>query len=754
MTTPDTPDRQVELHIRGMHCGGCVAAVERALGRVAGVQSVSVNLATERATIRSDEAGPGLRDALVSAVREAGYDAQPAEPATPPPSGDDADVLRRQGRRLALAATLGAPVVAWHLLTMLAPGALPHVLHASTGFLAIGAVQAVLTFAVVALAGGSMLRGAAVALLRGQANMDLLVSLGTLTALAAGVAGLVTQRHALLLFDAAAMIVLFVAVGKFLEARARRQATASLRRLFERIPRRATRLEPGGGGSDVPVEAIRVGDVLRVPPDAPVPVDGEVVAGHATVDESMLTGESMPVERGPGQAVSGGTRVRAGTIDIRATATGADSAAMRIARMVELAQSTKPPWQRFADRAAAVFVPAVLLIAAATLVGWLWLGRGELGWAIERTIAVLVVACPCALGLAIPTAVVVGTSRAAELGVLVRDAAALEAAGAVDEVLIDKTGTLTLGQPALERVVSLCELSNDDVLRLAASVDQYSEHPLARAIVAGARQRGLSLLEPADLETSAGGGVGATLSTLSTAGAPAAPADTTERVVVGTAAWLAQHGIEVGKSAEQVDALAAEGLSVVCVGAGSRVLGLVGLADPPHPEARDAVARLHGLGVRVRVLSGDRHAAVSRLANDLGIDAFEAQVTPEQKLKRVHERMAAGRRVAMVGDGINDAPALAAAHVGLAIGAGADVARETATICLVGHSPALIPRAIRLSRASARVMRQNLLWAVGYNLVMMPIAIFTPLPPALATAAMMGSSLSVVLNALRLRRLA
>ncbi len=754
MAPADTADRRIELSIRGMHCGGCVAAVERALGRVAGVQNVSVNLATERATIRADGAGPALRDALVDAVRKAGYDAQPAEPATPPPPGDDADTLRRHGRRLALAAALAAPVIVWHLLSMLAPGALPHALHASAGFLAIGAVQAALTLAVVVLAGGSMLRGAAAALLRGQANMDLLVSLGTLTALAAGVAGLVTQRHALLLFDAATMIVLFVAVGKFLEARARRQATASLRQLFERIPRRATRLEPAGGGSEVPIEAIRVGDVLRVPPDAPVPVDGEVVAGHATVDESMLTGESMPVERGPGQAVSGGTRVRAGTIDIRATARGADSAAMRIARMVERAQATKPPWQRFADRAAAVFVPVVLLIAAATLVGWWWLGRAELNWALERMIAVLVVACPCALGLAIPTAVVVGTSRAAELGVLVRDAAALEAAGAVDEVLIDKTGTLTLGQPALERVVSLGELSADDVLRLAASVDQYSEHPLARAIVAGARQRGMSLLEPAGLEASPGGGVAATLPAASPAGASVVPPDTTERVVVGTASWLAERGVEVGMATEQADALAAEGLSVVCVGAGDRVLGLIGLADPPHPEAREAVADLHALGVRVRLLSGDRHAAVSRLATDLGIDAFEAQVTPERKLERVRERMAAGRRVAMVGDGINDAPALAAAHVGIAIGAGADVARETATICLVGHSPRLVPRAIRLSRASARVMRQNLLWAVGYNLVMMPIAIFAPLPPALATAAMMGSSLSVVLNALRLRRLA
>jgi Cu+-exporting ATPase len=354
-------------------------------------------------------------------------------------------------------------------------------------------------------------------------------------------------------------------------------------------------------------------------------------------------------------------------------------------------------------------------------------------------VAVLVVSCPCALGLAIPTAVLVGTSRAAELGILVRDAAALEAAGGVNEILLDKTGTLTIGAPTVAQIDRLAEFSEGEILRLAASVEQYSEHPFGRAIVAAAERRGIEPAAVEDLTSQPGLGVRARVG---------------ERLAaVGSAKWLQQSGVDTGAGMELADALSATGASAVFLAVDGKLAALLGLRDTLHGEAAAAIAALRGMGVRMRILSGDRHAAVSHVAGALGIGDFEAGLTPEEKLARVRERVASGARVAMVGDGINDAPALAAADVGIAIGTGADVAREAADICLVGHSPRLIVEAVRISRASGRVMKQNLFWAVAYNVAMIPVAMFTPLPPSAATAAMMGSSLTVVGNALRLRRL-
>jgi len=399
---------------------------------------------------------------------------------------------------------------------------------------------------------------------------------------------------------------------------------------------------------------------------------------------------------------------------------------------------SKPRWQRFADRVAAVFVPAILLLALATFLGWKWLGGVETFVALQRTIAVLVVACPCAMGLAIPTAVLVGTTRAAQLGILVRDANALEAAGQVREVLLDKTGTLTLGQPSLQRIELLDDASEIDVLTAAGALERLSEHPLARAIVVAAEQRGLPTPALSDLSLQPGAGV-------------AGNVDGT-RVVIGNAGWLADCGIDPVPHQSRADALAAGGGSVVWVAMAGRVAALLEVAAPIHSESRAAVAALHDLGIRVRILSGDQRGAVERVARSLGIDDFEAELTPADKLARVQDLAARQRHVAMVGDGINDAPALAAAQVGIAIGTGADVAREAADICLIGHSPRLIAEAVRISRAGARIMKQNLFWAAAYNVVMLPVAAFAPLPPALATAAMMLSSLTVVTNSLRLRR--
>jgi Cu+-exporting ATPase len=743
-----------------MHCAGCVGTVERALRSVPGVAAAHVNLATERATIWPAGDRPAPADALVAAVRKAGYAAAAAKPASH--EGDLAvrtGELRSQRRRLVAALVLGAPVLLWHMAVMTFDLA-PAWTRGHAGWLTVGALQALLTLAVIAVAAGPMIAGAWRALIHGTANMDVLVTLGTGVTFVGAVFGLATNNHALaMLFESAVMIVLFVGLGKHLEARARGRASQALRALLARTPPTAIRVV-GDQTEIVAIDQVRPGDRLRVPPDAPVPVDGTVADGRATIDESLLTGESMPVDRQPGDVVSGGTRVIEGLIEITATATGHDSAAARIGRLVEQAQSTKPAWQRFADRAAGVFVPVVLGLSGATFLGWCLFAGAELTWALERAVAVLVVACPCALGLAIPTAVMVGTARAAEKGVLIRDASALEVAGHVAEVLLDKTGTLTLGRPTLERILPVNGDSRpspkrktgddphfegrhaDQLLALVAGAEQHSEHPLARAIVAAAADRGLALATPRKLRSRHGGGVSATI----------AHEGVDHTVVVGSADWLHEQGIEARAASERADALAAEGFSVVHVALDGRAAGLLALADPTHPESRAAVDTLHAQGVHVRLLSGDRHAAVSRLAGELGIRQFESQLKPADKLRRVQELVAAGRRVAMVGDGLNDAPALAAADVGIAIGTGADVAREAADICLVGHSPRLIPEAVRISRAGARIMKQNIAWAIGYNLVMLPLAIFSPLPPALATAAMMLSSISVVLNSLRLRR--
>jgi Cu+-exporting ATPase len=726
----------VELEISGMHCAGCAATVEAALRKVPGVAGASVNLATEHASVARDAAYPTLNPAaLIQAIQAAGYQAQLSEPELG--RADErqrrrAAELRRQRHRIYAALILGVPVMVLHFAGPSIPAALG--LAAWT----VGFIQAALTAAVLIVAAAPMMSGAWRGLVGRGANMDLLVTLGALTAFLSGMVGLLLNEPALLMFEATVMIVIFVSVGKYFEARARGHASAALEALFSRLPREALRLVDGRVET-VPIDAVRPEDVLRLAAHTIVPVDGEVLSGELTVDESMLTGEALPVERNAGDSLLGGTQVVDGMADMRVTATGRESAAARIAKLVEQAQVSKPPWQRLADRVAGVFVPTIVLLALATFAAWNWWGNSGSLFALERMIAVLVVACPCAMGLAIPTAVLVGTTRAAEHGILVRDASALEAAGRVGEVLLDKTGTLTLGTPRLEHVELLADAPEADVLRLAAGLEQLSEHPFARAVVQAAKIRGLEPPEPKEFRSQAGGGLRGRVGD--------------REVTIGSAAWLEENGVRTAEGVGRADALAAHGQSVVWVAFDGQVTALLGLADQLHPESVATIRALKQLGLRTRLLSGDRHAAVSNVADSLGIDSFEAQLTPQQKLDRVRRLSRSGRGLAMVGDGINDAPALAAATVGIAIGTGADVAREAADICLVGHSPLLIAQAIRISRRSARVMMQNLFWAVVYNLVMIPVAMLTMLPPAAATAAMMCSSLSVVGNSLRLRRM-
>ncbi|GMU82801.1 MAG: copper-translocating P-type ATPase [Planctomycetota bacterium] len=780
------PAPELRFQIKGLHCAGCVSTVETALTKTPGVAAASVNLATESAlvTIAPEKAADAdqITGDAVRSVHNAGYEAvpiierpRPGPPSTPDisagsvatagesvaahhavgtpggaemASGDPQSVaesqrdteLRTQRNRLIAAALLGLPVMAAHMLPHAGPLAtLVSALHSTLGLI----VQALLTVAVLALAAGDMLYGAWRAVRRGSGNMDLLVSLGALVAFGAGGAAIVTGLHNLLLFEAAVMIVLFVGAGKYAERRARGRATSALAALAKRLPRTAIRVR-GEQLETVPIDAIDVGDTLRVAAPVDVPVDGDVLSGSLVLDESMLTGESREVHREIGGSVFGGTRATGGQADIRATATGRDSAVSRLARLVADAQATRTPTQRIADRAAAWFTPVVLAISVATCVGWLIAGA-PLSTALTRAIAVLVVACPCAMGLAVPMAVLVGSTYAARRGILIRQATALEAAGGIQTVFLDKTGTLTRGEPVVSEVQAVAPAAGadgrsaasdstapDDALAAAGAVARLSGHPIAHAIAAEADRRRLQAPPASDFVEKAGLGMSATV-----AG---------RRVLVGNGAWLRQNGAEPAGfgSGDAPDA------TIAWIAVDGRPQARILLRDEPSPDAADAIRDIRAAGARVVMLSGDAKAVCDRVAGQLGIDDYAAEMTPAEKLERIRRAAREQGHVAMVGDGINDAPALAAATVGIAIGAGRDVAREAADICLIGRSVAGVASLIRISRATVRTMWQNLAWAVGYNVIMMPAAIFTQLPPAWATAAMMLSSLSVVGNSLRL----
>jgi heavy metal translocating P-type ATPase len=735
MTTTNTEKTPLELTVRGMHCAGCVSAVETALKRVDGVADASVNLVTQQASVQLNTAvDNSLSQRLVEAIQAVGFEAYPRQDDVSAAEARDERrmLLRQQFRGILIAACFGVPVILirWFFENTLTPAIMPHWLY--------GSMLAILTLGVFGAAARSMMAGALTGLLRLRGNMDLLVTLGTLTAFVSGVAGIFTGHLMLMMFDAATMIVLFVSVGKYMESRARGRASAALEALAARIPAEAWRVVDGEP-QQVPIDSIVPGDIVRVSSHALIPVDGEVVSGAISVDESMLTGESQAAAREPGDQVYGGTRVLNGTADLRAVTTGKTSAAARLGELVRQAQATKPGWQRLADRLAAWFVPAVLALALGTFTVWYYASGGELLPALNRMISVMVVACPCAMGLAVPTAVLVGTTRAAERGILVRDAGALEAAGTAIEVVIDKTGTLTLGRPSLTQIRVFNGFEEDEVLAKAAALESQSEHPLAKALVRAAEARGLALGFVSQFNSRPGAGI-----TGEVGGAD---------VTLGQANWLKKNGTTASAPPEVTRELEQTGDTIVWVAINGQTAGVLQFADEIHPQAKETIEELKKLDLLIRVLSGDRHIVVAEVARSLKIKAFEAEMTPEKKLSRVRDLSRLGGGVVMVGDGINDAPALAVANVGMAIGTGADVAREAADICLLGHSPKLIPQAIRLSRTSAAVMKQNLFWALIYNLTMVPIAMMTNLRPELATAAMMLSSLTVVLNSLRLRRL-
>ena len=708
----------IKLPIEGMTCASCVARVEKALKRVPGVASAEVNLATETATIALAEGAPA--EALVAAVRNAGYEAR-LEAA---PSSAAAD---RSWWPVAVAAALTLP-----LLLPMAGGV------AGADWMLPGWAQLALATPVQVWLGARFYKAGWKSLLARTGSMDLLVALGTSAAYGLSVYMLFRhwEHEPHLYFEASAAVITLVLLGKWLEGRAKRQTTEAIRALQALRPE-TVRVVRDGKEREIPIAELAVGDLVVVRPGERIAADGAVVEGRSHADESMLTGESLPVVKAPGDAVTGGSVNGEGLVTVRVTAVGSQSTLARIIELVENAQAKKAPIQRLVDRVSAVFVPVVLGIALVTALGWgLVTDNWEQG--LLNAVAVLVIACPCALGLATPTAIMAGTGVAAKNGILIKDAEALESAHAVEAVAFDKTGTLTLGRP---RVVAL-EAHREErsaALALAAAVQSGSEHPLARAVMEAARE--IDIPRAAGLKAVAGRGIEATVDG--------------RRLALGSGRWMVELGVDLAPLAARGGDMEERGLTVswlADVTARASVLAVMGFGDEPRTEAAEAVKRLHARGVATIMLTGDNAAAANAVARRLGIDDVRAQVLPEHKAAVVAELREGGRRVAMVGDGVNDAPALAAADVGVAMGSGTDVAMHAAGVTLMRPDPRLVPAAIDISRRTYAKIRQNLFWAFVYNVVGIPLAAFGVLNPVIAGAAMALSSVSVVANTLLLKR--
>lgn len=742
-------ETEIDLNIAGMTCASCVGRVERALRAVPGVVDAAVNLASQRAHVRA--LGEGDVPALIAAVKAAGY---AAEPVSGGAAATDREQQAREDelgslRRAVIAAGLATlPLFLGEMVLHFAPGA-HHWLTTTIGVFGWRLLSFLLASFVLFGPGLRFYRSGVPNLLRRTPDMNSLVALGTTSAWAYSVVAtflpdVLPAGTANVYFEAAAVIVTLILVGRWFEARARGATSQAIRRLMT-LQARTARVTRDGAPVELPVEQVLPGDLVLVRPGERVPVDGELTEGSSFVDESMISGEPVPVGKGPGDRVIGGTLNTTGSFSFRADRVGADTVLAQIVRMVETAQAAKLPIQAVVDRITGWFVPAVIVAAILTFTVWLvWGPSPALAFALVNAVAVLIIACPCAMGLATPTSIMVGSGRAAELGVLFRRGDALQALQGVQVVALDKTGTLTKGRPELTDLVVVDSGSNDEVLALAAAVEDRSEHPLARAIVEAARARGLAVPTVEAFEARAGFGAEGV------AGG--------RRVQVGADRYMAALGLSVEPLAEQAASLADDGKTPLYVAVDGRIRALLAVADPIKETSRDAVAALHALGLRVAMVTGDNRRTAEAVARRLGIDEVEAEVLPDGKIRAVEALRASGGRLAFVGDGVNDAPALASADVGLAVGGGTDIAIEAADVVLMSGDLRAVVAAIGLSRATMANIRENLVWAFGYNVVLIPVAagVLYPafgwlLSPMLAAGAMALSSVSVLANALRLR---
>jgi P-type Cu+ transporter len=743
------PERTTDLAIEGATCASCVGRIERALRRWPGVLDASMNLASERAHVRH-LASVAPAD-LESAVRAVGYEAKRIGGETAAPEHEhaarDAEIesLRRS---LTLAALLTLPVFALEMGAHLIPGVHDWVM-ATIGHRTSWYLQFALATVVLAGPGLRFYAKGVPALLRGAPDMNSLVALGTAAAYGYSVVAtflpeVLPAGTANVYYEAAAVIVTLILLGRYLEARAKGRTSDAIRRLVGLRPKTA-QITRGGTAVEVPIDEVRAGDLVLVRPGERIAVDGDVVEGSSFVDESMITGEPVPVRKTAGSAVVGGTINKSGSLTFQATKVGADTVLAHIIRMVEAAQGAKLPIQALVDRVTLWFVPAVMAAAAATFLVWLILGpEPALTFALVNAVAVLIIACPCAMGLATPTSIMVGTGRAAELGVLFRQGEALQTLRSVAVVALDKTGTLTKGRPELTDLIVAEGFAAPDVLTLVAAVEARSEHPIAQAIVESARRRGLDLPEVEAFEATPGFGV-----TARAAG---------RAVAVGADRLMTRLGLDVSRFADAAARFAADGKTPLYAAVDGRLAAVIAVADALKPTTPEAIEALHRLGLKVAMITGDNRRTAEAVAKKLGIDEVVAEVLPEGKVEALKRLRGNSRRVAYVGDGINDAPALAEADVGVAIGTGTDIAIESADVVLMSGDLNGVANAIALSQATIRNIRQNLFWAFAYNVVLIPVAagVLYPvngalLSPMAAAAAMALSSVFVVGNALRLR---
>jgi Cu+-exporting ATPase len=748
----EVPHDSVSLAVEGMTCASCVARVEKALRRVPGVVRAEVNLATERAQVTRLRGTADIAD-LRAAIEQAGY----AVPETAAAQAAPTAARFGEGGRVALSAALSLPLIAPMVAALFG-------LH----WMLPPALQWLLATPVQFVLGARFYRAGWKALRAGTGNMDLLVALGTTAAYGLSVAMLWLDRSGMptLYFESSAVVITLVLLGKWLESRAKRQTTAALRALQALRPDTARIRRDDGQEVEVPLDQLRVGDAMLVRPGERVPADGRIEQGRSQLDESLLTGESLPVARAVGEAVIGGAINGDGLLLVRCTAVGAETQLARIVRLVESAQATKAPIQRLVDQVSAVFVPVVVGIAFVTFIGW-WIVGAAASTAILHAVAVLVIACPCALGLATPAAIMVGTGAAAREGILIQDAIALETLHATRVVAFDKTGTLTEGHPTLV-AAEPSGIGRAELLRLAAALQAGSEHPLAKAVLQAARQESRGAAGDADGASREARASAATASA-------AWPAATDVRAVagsgiegrvegrllrLGSSAWMHSLGVDTSAWAARAATYQSEGRTVswlVTADERPALLGMLAFGDRPKAQAAEAIAQLHAEGVRCVLISGDNRGSAEAVGRALGIDEVHAEVLPGDKaalVARLRDGLPAGAKVAMVGDGVNDAPALAAADIGIAMSTGTDVAMATAGVTLMRGDPLLVARAIALSRRTTRKIWQNLFWAFIYNVVGLPLAALGFLSPVVAGAAMALSSVSVVSNALLLRRAA
>ena len=744
----DVPQGTIELAIGGMTCASCVGRVEKALKAVPGVTEAVVNLATERATVR----GVASVQDLIAAVDKVGYEASPVDTGmqADEEAAEKKDAERAELKRdLTLAAVLALPVFVLEMGSHMIPGM--HEWVASTiGIQQSWYLQFVLTLLVLAIPGWRFYEKGFPALFRLGPDMNSLVAVGT--AAAFGYSMVATFAPSLLpagtvnvYYEAAAVIVALILLGRFLEARAKGRTSEAIKRLVGLQAKEAHVLRDGRI-VDIPINDVAQGDIVEVRPGERVPVDGEVTEGRSFVDESMITGEPIPVEKAEGSTVVGGTVNQKGALTLRATAVGGQTMLAQIIRMVEQAQGSKLPIQAVVDKVTLWFVPAVMLAAVLTFLVWLVFGPSPaLSFALVNAVAVLIIACPCAMGLATPTSIMVGTGRGAEMGVLFRKGEALQLLKDAKVVAVDKTGTLTEGRPVLTDLEIADGFDRNQVLAKVAAVESRSEHPIARAIVESAVEGGIALPTMTDFDSVTGMGVRATVD-----GA---------RVEVGADRFMRELGLDVGSFARTAERLGNEGKSPLYASIDGRLAAIIAVADPIKSSTPAAIAALHQLGLKVAMITGDNARTAQAIAKQLGIDEVVAEVLPEGKVEAVRRLKASHGQIAYVGDGINDAPALAEADVGLAIGTGTDVAVESADVVLMSGNLQGVPNAIALSKATIGNIRQNLFWAFGYNTALIPVAagVLYPaygvlLSPIFAAGAMALSSVFVLGNALRLRR--